>query len=610
VVIPPAIGAVGDSLGDWVTFGLRVLELIAVVLGFLFVLALFLGLLKSIWNVTVGGQTLVVPFQGSSSATTVGEVLAQQLGTVERECGTLTRSIREAQGPPKESDAPNLVDLGGATPRTRPDTTLDEAQIRIALDNPLQGEALPTISFGGVTFSPDMLFSVTRRVRTAVARRRIRGVVHEFGSTVRLSVQVRLPGKHPDPITIVRDLAAPGQLVGVIDDLAFGVAKIHLGLETDAGTWAGYRAFLVAYDHHVRFLGSASVTERERAIAAYQDSLAAEPDYLVAHYNLAVLLYNRYMETDNEQAIEHFQKASASEDDNLRALALAGLAIAYCQRVHRFGYPEQPSASLADEASTKAVSANPRLEETWFARAFAVQGLGRFEEALADYRKVVDLLGESPEEQRFKSFAQTNAGWVSMVKLGDLEQARGLFEESLRRFPNKMAYANMGELERRGHRYPEALEQYQHAVDLDPEYVNAFNEMGMVYLAMAADARPRDKVEADRLLDAARTLHERAVVLTTADGRLQRAELHRRFADACEAAGFRADADRERTEAEALTQETSTPDAGAPSAPAGGGGPARPAPPPDAAGITESGDGGPVTDPTPTPAGPPPSGTA
>jgi len=538
-----------ESVGHYVTIGLRILELAGVLVGLMFVVGLFLGLLRSIWKVTIGRQTLILPFQGSEKGAAVSRILSERLGSVEREWAALTEQVLGAQGPASPTDAPSFVDLGGLAPRSRPDRTLDAEKIELVLDEPMEGEALPPIRFGGVTVSPDALFAVSHRVRTALARRTIRGAIHEFASTVRVAASLRLPGRPTRSIVIVREMATTGQLIDLVDDLAFQIAKVHLDFETAALTWKGYRAFLDAYAHHLRFLKTAKVIDRDKAIGGYEASIAGEPGYELAHYNLATLLYNRYREPDNERSIEHFRYASMSEDDDLRALALAGLALAYRQRVHRFGYPVQPSASLADGASTKAVLINQNLEETGFARAFVHQILGRLQEAIEVYRKVVDLPGASPEELRIKSYALNNAGWVLMTKVGDLDQAQDLFQEALHRFPNKMTYANLGELHRRRGQYEDALHDYAKAIQLDPDYVNALNETAMVYVGMARSRESRDgQAGRSSLLEGARLWHARAVAVAGDQAPHERAQLHRTLAAAYQEAGFHSEARREHAE--------------------------------------------------------------
>jgi tetratricopeptide (TPR) repeat protein len=99
---------------------------------------------------------------------------------------------------------------------------------------------------------------------------------------------------------------------------------------------AALRAFIAGYAAQIRHYLSGSAHDRERALAHYQEALEAQPHYSRAAYNRAVLLYNRYQRKANDEAIACFAAATRSHDARDRALAFAGLAMAYCQVVHRF----------------------------------------------------------------------------------------------------------------------------------------------------------------------------------------------------------------------------------------------------------------------------------
>lgn len=202
-----------------------------------------------------------------------------------------------------------------------------------------------------------------------------------------------------------------------------------------------------------------------------------------------------------------------------------------------------------------AVQLAPGFEETWLARAFTRQLQGDYEEAVALYRRVVELPGESGEERRLKSFAENNTGYILMIHLGDLDQAEAHLRRALELAGyNKMVFANLGELHKRRRRYQEALRAYRRALELDPRYVNAMNEVGMVYLAMAAEADGGEERAAR--MRSALEWHERAVALVPEEQHRQRAELHRRFAAAQWESGFREESERELEEADALERSS------------------------------------------------------
>lgn len=545
-----------STVADVGSLLLPLLEYAGVVLAFVAALAVAFRLVRSIWKVAFGRATLVLPFRGADTlGVYVSGILAEQLNAIEGLWQGLSRGVRDAQERGIASDAPELVDLGPVVDlgRGHPDRTLTPDQTRLILDEPIEGQAMGPITLGGISLSPDAIFRALYQLRTVLARRTIRGVVDRFGSTVRLSCTIVSARGQANTTVLVRDVETGTELFTLIDDAAFAIAKQRLAFESEARTWSAYSGLLEGFAHQLTYSRTGNVVEREMAIERYRKGVAAEPDYHLARFNLATLLYNRYTAADNDEAIENLRVASAATDPVLRALALAQLSRAYCQQVHRYGHPREPWISQADEASAMAVQLAPAFEEIWLARAFARQLQGDLQEALAAYQRVVELPGESGEERRMKSFAENNAGYIYLNHLGDLDQAERHLQRALE-FANynKMTFANLGELQKRRGRYQEALEAYRRALELDPRYVNAVNETAMVYVAMAAKdaADARDKRGAR--LRSAREWHERAVALVPEGQHRQRAELHRRFAAAQKENGFPEESERELAEATAL----------------------------------------------------------
>jgi tetratricopeptide (TPR) repeat protein len=252
------------------------------------------------------------------------------------------------------------------------------------------------------------------------------------------------------------------------------------------------------------------------------------------------LLYNRYAEQDNQQAIERFTTAAASSDRRLQALSLSGLTLACAQNVHRFGLGSSPWVAVADEASSLAVQIDPTLEETSFARAWAHQIADRVAEALDWYKRTTELPGDTPIERQIKSFAQNNRAWLYMTKLEDLDTAEHLLRDARDRFweANKMVHANLGEIHKRRKEFDAARSAYERARTLDPSYANAINETGMLYLAMARDALDRDRGDSAGLLDEAMRWHQRALEVVIATAKHERNELRRKFDETCWEVGF------------------------------------------------------------------------
>jgi tetratricopeptide (TPR) repeat protein len=531
------------------SFSFDLLQAVAAVLGLLAVFVLVIAILRSIWSVTMGKATLVVPFRGAEKlGVWVSGILAQQLDEIERVWQELSQRVRVEREPGTSSGSPMLVDLG----RSKPDTTLDQEQEHLISSDPMEGQAIGRINLGPISFSPESLFVLSYQVRTVLARRTIRGAVDQFGDTIRLSTTFT-SRKGPITTVLVRRAAQSSQLMDLIDDMAFHVAKHRLGLKSEARTWGGYRAFMEGYAHHLRYERTGDISERDIAIQLYEQSVALEPDYHLAHYNLGALLYGRYTATDNAQAIEHVRYASGTLQPALRAMALSVLARTYCQQTWRYGHEEEPWLSLAEEASYKAVLIGEALKETWLARGFALQARKQSREAIEAYQRVIALPGDSSADRILTSIALNNVGFIHMTMFRDFDEAEKLFRRALEfNRQNKMPHANLGEIYKRQTRYDDALNELRRAVTIDPRYVNGHNEMGMVFLAMARDVP--DAARRAECLKQARECHERAVALVPKQEHRHRAEVHRRFAEACQEYGFLEEAREEKAEVDALTR--------------------------------------------------------
>lgn len=521
--------AIREAIGNLAGIFFGLLEVVAAAVALLAVILLASIIVRSIARAVLGRATLVLPFRGAEKVgLCLNEIVAQQLGEIETAWQVLSRRVRDAQASVKAGNTAMLVDLG----RSEPDTVLNPEQEILILSDPMEGQAIGSISFGSFSFSPDSLFALSYRIRTLLARRTIQGGIDQAGATVRFSTTLTTDRGKPTTMVLVRSIEQPDQLLELVDDMAFEIVKRRWGLASEAKTWRGYRTFIDGYTHHIRYIRSGNTAEREAAIERYQQSVGIEPDYALAHYNLGTLLYNRFTATDNDRAIEHLRKAAETAEGTLKALALGVLSRAYCQQVHRYGHEKMPWMSWAEEASAKAVQLGPDLEEAWLARGFALQFLGKAREAIEAYWRVMALPGDSTEELRLKSSAENNRAYIAMTEFNDLKEAEVLFKHALALDPhNKFSYANLGEIYKRQKNHSAALVAFEQAVRLDPRYINGTNELGMLYIAMAADAREaRKQKEMEEALKAARQWHERALSLVPKEEERHRAELRKRFA--------------------------------------------------------------------------------
>lgn len=441
------------------------------------------------------------------------------------------------------------TDLGTA-PRTVGDDFLDDI---LLLDEAgsVAGADIGSLSIAGVSFSPHQILAMLRRIPGVSARRVISGAMISTSGIAVLTVSYEersLRGR-------TRRARCTTEIVGddwlpSLERLVFqlATARIHLLRDRrdttkperrdalrcsgsrdadrtviEAQSWKACDDFLRAYIFHLRHYISGNAIDRERALERYRTALHQQPDYTRAAYNCATLLYNRYLPEANQEAITLFAAATASDDVHDRALAFAGLTMAYGQAVHRFGRNDDDLVSKALQASEDAIGLAPDLEEARFARAWAHQVREAWEEAISAYESVTESQTPTPPGRRIVSAARNNTAWILLHNDPSdqltLARAERLLWDALSLYPSKTAYANLAEIARRCHRHDDALTLLSLALRLDPTYVNGWNERACVEVEIAAlSAGQGDASAAQRYLVEAAAHHARAVALAQDDG--------------------------------------------------------------------------------------------
>jgi tetratricopeptide (TPR) repeat protein len=527
--------------------GLSALALFALLAG---------GLILSSYRVAVQRRPLVLPFRGSETTTAgLTALVVIQLLEVERrwvrrvgEVGALKEEFEaESKSAPKAelseegpesplADGTPLPQIlaregvaangyagiagTGSGPRSTGDETI-EYVLELG-ENSLADADLGVVSVAGVSFSPQAILALLRRLPGTLARRRISGTLVELGgaSTIAVTYEERDPFR---PTRSARRLVqvAEDNWSAAIETLAFQLAKGRIevlrdrradksavgGSKSDtaerafieAESWASCEAFLAAYAHQLRHYISGTGSDREKSLALYTEALAAQPGFTRAHHNLATLLYNRYRRPDNRLAIEHFAAATESEDDRVQALAYAGLAMAYGQETQRFKEPREKFVAQAKDASAQALALDPSLEESHFAAAWALQIDEQWAEAISAYEKVDELETESVPGDRIKSFASNNAAWVMLNELppseAALRRAEVLLWKAVSLYPNKIAYVNLAEVARRHENYAASERLFSFALELDRNYAAAWHELALLGLERATRAADLGEAE-------------------------------------------------------------------------------------------------------------------
>jgi protein kinase/serine/threonine-protein kinase len=200
-----------------------------------------------------------------------------------------------------------------------------------------------------------------------------------------------------------------------------------------------------------------------------------------AYYLQGRELYNRYTLEENERAIELFKKAVALDDQF--ALAYAGLADGYAQRVQRFGY-EAAWAESSVAVSRHALSLDPNSAEACKALGLAYAQQGHYHHALEWYDRAIDL------NPNFASVLH-NAGLINSW-LGRQDVAFPLVWKSILLTPGRASYyQTLGTVYREVALDSLSEQAYLKSIELQPSVPYAYGGLSQLYICQGriADAR-------------------------------------------------------------------------------------------------------------------------
>jgi TolB-like protein/Tfp pilus assembly protein PilF len=207
--------------------------------------------------------------------------------------------------------------------------------------------------------------------------------------------------------------------------------------------------------------------EKELIETNSTDNIDAYTFYLKGrHY------YYNYTDEDNNRAIELFNKAL--EVDSNYALALAGLADAYNQRVGKYWYSDVWYDS-ALVLSKKALKLNPNLPEGYKAIALTYDNLGERELAIVNYERAIRL------NPNFAS-AMLNYGLIKF-NVGEYDNALYWFKRVISLEPDNIwGIISLAKVYRLLMCDSLAIQWGRKAVSLDPENTFTLMLLSDIYL--------------------------------------------------------------------------------------------------------------------------------
>lgn len=263
----------------------------------------------------------------------------------------------------------------------------------------------------------------------------------------------------------------------------------------------------------------------ETAIGLFKEATALDPNFALAYAHLADALRFRYAisrdDTWLSEAVTMVNKAVALNP------GLAGVQVAL-GRIHT----TQGNYDLAFAALERALSIDPNDAEANQAMAKIYERQGRLPDAEASFKKAMALDQESLmirdsyanflyRQGRYDDAAKL---WQSVISVapdhfgalvnlgsalsetGDIPGAIAMYERAIEIKPTYMAYSNLGADYSKEKRYPEAVEAFKKALEIDNSDSLAWGNLAFVYSWMSGfDSLAKETFEhAIELAEAAR----------------------------------------------------------------------------------------------------------
>jgi tetratricopeptide (TPR) repeat protein len=236
------------------------------------------------------------------------------------------------------------------------------------------------------------------------------------------------------------------------------------------------------------------------ATELFREATTLDPDFALAYARLAEALRMRYALTGDEaslvEAAENADEAARLNPD----LAPVQVALG---RI----YATQGNVDLAFAAIQRAVSIDPNDAAANQSMASMYVSLGRLEDAEASFQKALALdpenilildgyanflFGQSRFDEAANQWQTVTRiapdHYAALVNLGSalnesgrVAEANTMFQRSIGIQPSYMAYVNLGNANARAEHYPEAVEAFRKALEIDDSDWLAWGNLAYVY---------------------------------------------------------------------------------------------------------------------------------
>jgi serine/threonine-protein kinase len=281
-----------------------------------------------------------------------------------------------------------------------------------------------------------------------------------------LGLKIAAPSSHGNALAGLAPEAADGYLesVGYLDRASEKPADLDRAIAGFEKTIQAAPNFAPAYAQLADCYGLRFMTTKDANALALADRNAAQaakidnrsPEVLLAVGQVR-LFQGRYPE-----AIANFQRVLTL--DNRSDAAFRGLAKAYAAT----GLPGQ-----AEDAWQKAIAVHPNAVDDY-------NQLGLFEWDHGNYAKAAEQLRKALSLAPANTNIMSNLGGVLLLT-GALDESRKVLQESIRIAPNYASYTNLGNLDLKQGRYADAAADYEKALEINKTDYQVWSNLAVAY---------------------------------------------------------------------------------------------------------------------------------
>jgi serine/threonine protein kinase/Flp pilus assembly protein TadD len=217
----------------------------------------------------------------------------------------------------------------------------------------------------------------------------------------------------------------------------------------------------IALDHYLLGMVAVAVQDKAEAVKQFEAALRVEPTHYWSLLRLGMCL------TYFGQHEQDFAAAAAAFTGCL--MQRPGDAMVYCRRAYAYGKLRRYEEALADHA--KAIELDPREAQYWNNRGATFARLDQADKALADFSRAVEL---NPKYV----LAWTNRG-AAHFKLGQSDKALTDFSRAVELDPkDALAWSNRGVAHFNLGQPDKALADFSRALELDPKDAKSWSDRG------------------------------------------------------------------------------------------------------------------------------------